>query len=75
MRSNSLHIDAIGKLTKNKKNHIAEVDQVKTGDILNRFPALRTEAALIICGKNSFKNSKPLTLGKSKSLPLTVGKI
>ena len=55
---------------------MAEVDQIKTGEIHTHiFPALRTEAALLICGKNSFKNSKPLTLGKSKSKPLTVGKI
>ena len=54
---------------------MAEVDQIKTGEILNIFPALRTEAALLICGKNSSKNSKPLTVGKSKSKPLTVGKI
>ena len=32
------------------------VDQIKTGEILNIFPALRTVAAFLIFGKYSFKN-------------------
>ena len=57
------------------------VDQIKTGEILNIFPALRPVAAFLICGKYSFKNWPWENLNqnhwqweKSKSGPLLVGK-